>query len=407
MAWSDTLPGIAQAVVPGWFNTAPDAPKPTVTGWWAGLDIDGTLSVQFVTEAELRILKNMGAVLAVNVNRSLVLQAIRMLALNRGLTVTMNLGLQGVYFLDANMPIGVNRALSLSKVWAMNFASNITFSPSMALGKLIALGAMNQLWTVNTSAGLTHIVPLNGSQTWNVNLSDSIVAIHTLDFTRSVAANLVADLTVIPFKKSFQDTFNRANTAVSGLLGNASDGSGAWLNMYKSSTNYLHIQTNGAAPGSALQMAVHRFPQDLVTADQEVVVTIGSGTYSNIQQLILCLRSDATKIGTYVIIPWGSTTQIKTHTSWTIGSGGASGTSRGSTSFSPTSVTAGWKWRFRAVGDQYTCDLLNASDVVQGTYATWNDSGQLSSRTGRSVGFGLNASSTSVVLVDQFDAKDI
>lgn len=216
MSWSDTLPGIAQAVVPGWFNTPPAAPHGTVTGWWAGLDIDNAIVVQFVTEAELRILKNMGAVLAVNVNRSVVLAAVRTMAFNRGLTVTMDLGLQGVFFLNADMPIGFNRAATLSKVWQVNFSQNITFNASMGLGKLMALGATNALWSVNRVAGLDHIVPVSGSATWNFGANATVLPIHTVNLAQAIGASLVADLTLIKFAVSYTDDFNRVNATTLG-----------------------------------------------------------------------------------------------------------------------------------------------------------------------------------------------
>src|SRR5690349_10586046 len=111
MSWSDTLPGIAQAVVPGWFDTTPSAPGETQTGWWAGLDIDGALSVQFITQTELLTFTGWDLVTHISVNRNLVLQAVRKLAAQRGLTVTMDLGLGGTYFLANDADFNVDRLL--------------------------------------------------------------------------------------------------------------------------------------------------------------------------------------------------------------------------------------------------------------------------------------------------------
>src|SRR5690349_2369048 len=127
MSWSDTLPSIVNGAVASWFDNLPTPPSTPQTGWWAGIDLDDAITIQFVTQLEFKTLKDLGLVLAVNVDRSVVLAAVRTMAFARGLTVTMNMGLQGIYFLSADRAVNVSRTLILANVQQMNFSRALSF----------------------------------------------------------------------------------------------------------------------------------------------------------------------------------------------------------------------------------------------------------------------------------------
>jgi hypothetical protein len=201
----------------GWFSTpTTDIPKPLVVGWWSALDLNGVISIQFVTHAELQALKQMNMVLAVSVNRSAVLAAVRTMVLTRGLNVTINLGLNGIYFLSLDRLETVDRSLSLSNVRQMNFPQQITFNTAMQLGHVLDLGATNELWTVGASASLQHIVPINTPVQISFNRAASLLPIYVQDFAASLSVNTSMDLTLIPNFASYSDDFNRANSATPG-----------------------------------------------------------------------------------------------------------------------------------------------------------------------------------------------
>lgn len=402
MPWSDTLPSIVREAVPGWFNAAPAPPSTPQTGWWAGIDLDDVITIQFVTELEFQALKQLGAIMAWNVDRSLVLKAVRTMALARGLTVTMNMGLQGIYFLSENRDIGVNRVITLANVRQMNFSQLLAVNANMQLGHVVDLGATNQLWNVNRSMSFQHIVPLDFARSISFNPSLAVLPIHVVDFVQTLTVNRSMDLVLIPNKVSYVDTFNRANVTPLGPN---------WTKRYQSTaTTDLKIVSNGVTVSTTSRMVVCSYDSPLATADQEIVMIINGSAYGSINNIVMGIRGDTTKMGVYANIPWSGATSIRmADTSWAIGSTGTAFTTGQSGSSGGTSFTTGQKWRLRGVGDLYELHKLTAADVITGTnpYCSWNDTGQITDRSGRLVSFGLNSINSSTMLFDQFNAKDV
>lgn len=274
---------------------------------------------------------------------------------------------------------GATLAATVGRPATGAYAATTSLAVATGLTAAGQVGAVGQAATiVGADIDTSGIVQLYGQADTPVNVSGS------------------ADL--IEAAKHYEDTFDRAN--VTPLDGD-------WTSQYASSAGSLKIVSNGVTASATSRMLVHSYDLDMATGDMSVVLIINGSAYGSINNVIIGLRGDTGKIGTYANITWGGTITIKTHTSWSIGSTGTSGTNRANGSSGPTSFTTGRKWRFQAVGDVYTLAMLDASDNVLGTYATWNDSSQLSDRTGRKVSIGINTINSSTNVFTNFTADDI
>ena len=191
MSWSDTLPGITADVVPSWFESLPSAAGAAPVGWWAGIELDGgTLTVQFLTQAEIIAYTGWELVTHVSVSREAVLQAVQMIAAERGLTVTIDLGLGGTFFLANDAEINVDRLLGLGIVNDMSLGTSMigvdaeaqTFmrlNYDLAPGVTTVGGATSfalnaavnfaTQWTVDRALTLGQVKGLAAAATVNVN----------------------------------------------------------------------------------------------------------------------------------------------------------------------------------------------------------------------------------------------
>jgi hypothetical protein len=179
MSWSDTLPDIAQTVIPGWFDTPPTPPGGTQTGWWAVLDMDTQLAVQFVPECDIIKFTGWDFEIEFFATRTAALQKVAMLAAQRGLTVTMSMGLGGTFFLTENQTINMDRVAALGRVndVAMNQLISVNRDMQIYFQYLMNLPGN---WNVNRALGLGITITLNAAQQINMARTATMIPIAGL-----------------------------------------------------------------------------------------------------------------------------------------------------------------------------------------------------------------------------------
>lgn len=204
MPWQDTLPDLAQPSVQGWFNAPPEAADP-VTGWWAAIDLDTAITVQFVTDVELRTLKNLNVVRGVSVDRAVALQVAYTLALQRGLTATMNLGLRGTFFLDLGTNVNFGRVTSLVKVRGVDVVRTLNFATAVQLGRVYDLGGLSSTLVFGTGLVMANVQPIDLSISLNVNRALDLVPARVVALTQSLTVNQSLAMGFPPTAALFQN----------------------------------------------------------------------------------------------------------------------------------------------------------------------------------------------------------
>lgn len=204
MSWGSTLPVIEAENLPGWFETIPGGEAPG-TGWWAGLDIDGALTVQFITQAELVSFTGWELVVALSVNRNAVLQAVKMLAAERALTVTIDLGLGGTFFLANDADLNVDRLLGLGLVHDLAASQTITSTRQMQTFMLLNYDFAPGVVTVGRSNTLALNAALSFTQNFTANRLATFGFINGINASQQLTVNRNAALGFPPTADLFQN----------------------------------------------------------------------------------------------------------------------------------------------------------------------------------------------------------
>lgn len=191
MAWHTTRPTPPQLVLPrpGW-HAEPPPPEhllPRPVGWWAVLALDTAVTLHWLSEVELEYVRAIGIeVLAVTASRSLALQKIGMVTMQRNLTVDRPLALQGIYLTGLSLNVALQRALTFQRIGVLSLPAALDLTPTLGLLAVPPLD-VPAAWAVSSSLNLTPVRPVDVPQVLTVGRSLSLGTIQTLALNRSIA----------------------------------------------------------------------------------------------------------------------------------------------------------------------------------------------------------------------------
>lgn len=192
MAWHGTRPGLPQLVVPrpSWHDEPPVPDPSTVNrppGWWAVLALDTAVTLHWLTEMQLDYVKAIGIeVLAVTASRSLALQKIGMVSMQRGLTAARPLDLQGIYMTGMSLNAALQRAMTLDAVGVASFPTALDLAPTLGLLSVKAID-VPAAWVATPSLAMTGVRLIDVSNALVLSRSLTLGTIQTLAVNQTIA----------------------------------------------------------------------------------------------------------------------------------------------------------------------------------------------------------------------------
>ncbi|WNA13576.1 minor tail protein [Mycobacterium phage Phayeta] len=154
--WFPSRPEDVDASLRSWFPERQPRPVTSQTGWWALLTLDAKLSVEYVSTAELDILRSMGVVASVSLTREVALQKLGMLAVARTLSVSGAATLGKLQSFDLETVLELASAVTVGRVANLDIARSEALEAAVALEKVLPL-AIAQTATAERAVDLERV----------------------------------------------------------------------------------------------------------------------------------------------------------------------------------------------------------------------------------------------------------
>ncbi|AKG94832.1 minor tail protein [Mycobacterium phage Corofin] len=193
--WFPSRPEDVDASLRSWFPERQPRPVTSQTGWWALLTIDAKLSVEYVSTAELGVLRGMGVVASVSLTREVALQKLGMLAVARTLSMSGAAAVSKVGSMDVEAVVSLARAVALDKVLGIAVSRTEAMEAAVALDKVLGI-AVGQTINAERTVGLQRVGALEVTRLYQTYADVSLLKVGML----AVAAPVTLTRTVTMLK---------------------------------------------------------------------------------------------------------------------------------------------------------------------------------------------------------------